>query len=588
MPSLQGRNTDRHEAARAPRRLVAVAALALALAAPAGVASGAAVPGELLVRFASDADAGSRAAARSNAGTHLQRRLPVSGLELVRVDAGTSAEAAARRLERQPGVLYAEPNRLRVSFRMPNDPYLGELWGLHNMGQQVNGASGMPDADVDAPEAWDVTTGAGAVAVGVVDSGVTRTHADLAPNAWANPGESGADRDSNGIDDDGNGYTDDVAGWDWVGDDRDPSDPNGHGTHVAGTIGARGDNGTGVTGVAWQASVIALRVLDAQGSGTVADAIAAYAYAGAKGARILNASFGGPGFSRAEYDAIGAIPEVLFVTAAGNDGSDNDVNPQYPCNYDLPNVVCVAATGARDALAGFSNRGARSVDLAAPGTNVLSTWPSGYAYSSGTSMATPHVAGAAALYLAHRPAATAAEARGALLAGVDPLASLSGATVTGGRLNAHATLIGRPPSPSPPAPPPAPQPGSPPSAPASDRIPPGIRIQVPGRLRLRTVLRRGIRANVLCSETCRVRARALIRRLSSRRSGPVASALVAGRDSTSVAASGRRRLVIRLRTPAKRRLARARGARLELRVSATDLAGNTRGAKRQIRIRGRR
>jgi len=583
MPT-QGRDRDRQDAARAPRRFVAVAALALAIAAPAGAAHGAAVPGELLVRFAPDAGAATRAAARSNAGARLEQRLPVNGLELVRLHPGASTDAAIARLEREPGVLYAEPNQVRSAFRLPGDPHFGELWGLHNQGQQVNGATGTPDADVDAPEAWDIATGNATVTIAVVDSGMSRTHPDLAPNAWSNAGETGSGRESNGVDDDGNGYTDDVAGWDWVGDDRDPTDANGHGTHVAGTAGARGDNGIGVTGTAWRASLMALRVLDSEGSGTVADAIAAYAYAGAAGARILNASFGGPGFSRAEYDAIRAIPNVLFVTAAGNDGADNDVIPQYPCNFDPPNVICVAATGARDALAGYSNRGARSVDLAAPGTNVLSTWPGGYAYSSGTSMAAPHVAGAAALYFAHRPSASPPAAKDALLAGVDPHLSLTGVTVTGGRLNAHATLAGRPAQPPAPAPPAG---GSPPAA-DPDRTPPRIRIRVAGRQRLRTLLRRGLRVNVICSEACQVRARALVRRLSARRGRASASGFVAGRDATRVAASGKRRLVIRLRKSARRRLARSRAARVVLRVSASDLAGNVRAAKRQIRVRERR
>ena len=583
MPT-QGRDSDRQDAAWAPRRLVAVAAIAAAIAAPAGAAHGAAVPGELLVRFAPDAGAATRAAARSNAGARLGKRLPVNGLELVRLHAGASVHAAAARLAREPGVLYAEPNRVRGAFRLPDDPYFGEQWGLHNLGQRVNGATGTADADMDAPEAWDVTTADAAVAIAVVDSGVSRTHPDLAPNTWSNVGETGSARESNGVDDDGNGYVDDVVGWDWVDGERDPSDPNGHGTHVAGTAGARGDNAIGVTGAAWHASLMALRVLDSDGSGTVADAVAAYAYAGAQGARIVNASFGGPGFSRAEYDAIRVTRQVLFVAAAGNDGSDNDVTPQYPCSYDLPNVVCVAATGARDALAGFSNRGSRSVDLGAPGTSILSTWPGGYAYSSGTSMAAPHVAGAAAAYLAHRPAAAPPAVRDALLAGVDPLPSLAGLTVTGGRLNAYATLAGRPAQPA--APPPASGGPSPPAA--TDRTPPRIRIRVAGRQRLRTLLRRGIRANVICSEACRLRARALVRRLSARRSRASASGFVAGRDATRVAASGKRRLVIRLRKSAKRRLGRARAARVELRVSASDLAGNVGAAKRQIRVRARR
>ena len=594
----QGRHHYRQEATQATRRRIAVPALALAIATapaaasadrPTGVQIGppaaptrVAAPGEVLVRFGAGTSASERAGARRQADARLEQRLPIGGLELLRAEPGTSAAQAVRRLEAEPGVLYAEPNHHRAASRTPNDPYFAQLWGLHNTGQPVNGSTGTPDADVDAPEAWDLTTGAPVVTVAVVDSGVSRSHPDLAPNLWANPGETGAGRQSNGVDDDGNGYVDDASGWDWVDSDPNPSDLNGHGTHVAGTVGARGDNGTGVAGVAWRTRLMPLRTLDDEGSGTVADAIAAYAYAGAQGARVLNASFGGPDFSRAERDAIRSISHVLFVAAAGNDGSDNDSAGQFPCNYDLPNVVCVAATGQRDALASFSNRGAATVDLAAPGTTILSAWPGGYAYSSGTSMAAPHVSGAAALAFAAHAGGSPGSVREALLAGVDVRPSLIGATVTGGRLNVHATLLGRPVAP---APAPAPPPPSIPQAAAPDRSPPQIRIRVRSRQRLRTLLRRGLRARVACSEACSLRARALIRRRPAKRGGLIASALaLAGRDSARLA-SRPRTLVIRLRPAAKRRLLRTRRATLQLRVSARDAAQNTRAAKRKIRVR---
>jgi subtilisin family serine protease len=557
---------------------LAVLALLPAALPAAALAAAPAAPRELLVRFGPHVTAAERADARRDADARLAERLPLAGLELMQVEPGTSTAAAARELEQEPGVLYAEPNYSRSAARIPNDSHFGQLWGLHNTGQAVNGVTGTADADVDGPEAWDVTTGDPAVTVAIVDSGVALSHPDLAPNAWANAGETGGGRESNGIDDDRNGYVDDTRGWDWVDSDADPADANGHGTHVAGTVAARGDNGTGVSGVAWRSGLMALRALDAIGNGSVADAIEAYAYAGGEGARVLNASFGGPAFSRAEYDAIRAIPGVLFVAAAGNEGLNNDIVAQYPCNYELPNVVCVAATGQQDALATFSNYGSRTVDLAAPGNRILSTWPSGYAYSSGTSMAAPHVAGAAALAFAHRVGGTTASVRAALLGGVDRVSSLAGRTVTGGRLNAYAVLFGHAPAAA------APPPPTPPQAAAPDRTPPRLVVRAPARVRLRTLLRRGIRVTVDCSEGCSVRAKALIARVA-RRGARAAPLTVAGRQTARLASSGRRVLRIRLRAAAKRRLARARRPRLQLSVSARDAARNARVVTRRIAVR---
>jgi subtilisin family serine protease len=547
---------------------------------PTPIAGTSAQARELLVRFGSRATPSERADARRGADARLEDRLPLPGLELVRVEPGTATGTAERRLESDPSVLYAEPNHRRSAMRLPNDPHFSPLWGLHNTGQAVNGVTGTSDADVDGPEAWDLTVGSPAVTVAIVDSGVSLSHPDLGPNAWANPGETGGGRQSNGIDDDHNGYVDDANGWDWVDSDADPADANGHGTHVAGTVAARGDNGTGVSGVAWHAGLMALRALDAAGNGSVADAIEAYTYAGSKGARVLNASFGGPVFSRAEYDAIRAVPGVLFVAAAGNEGLSNDVVPQYPCNYELPNIVCVAATGQQDALATFSNYGARTVDLAAPGSRILSTWPSGYAYSSGTSMATPHVSGAAALTFAARSGATPASVKAALLAGVDPVAALAGRTVTGGRLNAYASLTGHAPAAASPAPPP----GAPPRA-VPDRTPPRVVVKAPRRVRLRTLLRRGVRVTVGCSEGCSVRAKALIARTARRNARLAAALTVAGRAAAQLPSSKRRTMRIRLRPSAKRRLARARRPRLQLAVSARDAAQNTRVVTRRIAVR---
>jgi subtilisin family serine protease len=269
--------------------------------------------------------------------------------------------------------------------------------------------------------------------VAVVDSGVDGTHPDLAPNMWTNPNET----PGNGQDDDGNGLIDDTRGWDWVGKDNDPNDENGHGTHVAGIVGARGNNAAGVTGVNWEVRLMPLRVLDAAGSGWTSDVAEAFAYAGEMGVDVVNASLAGNAFSEVLLDSIAASPGTLFVVAAGNESRDVGLTPSYPCSYPLPNIICVAATGQSNQLSSYSNFGSASVDLAAPGDAILSTWPGGtYNEGWGTSSATPHVAGVAALLGAQHPEASADRIRTAILAGAEPLGALAGRTVTGGRLNA--------------------------------------------------------------------------------------------------------------------------------------------------------
>ena len=337
-------------------------------------------PGELLVRFKPSAQVAARAVVRSALGARRVASLPVPGLQVMRLEHATSVRAAADALRRDPNVLYAEPNFYYRLSALPNDPRFHELWGFHNTGQSVLGSGGTPGADIDAPAAWDVTTGSSAVTVAVADSGIAYDHPDLKANIWTNPGETGGGRETNGRDDDRDGRIDDWRGWDFVSNDNDPRDLNGHGTHVAGTIGARGNNGTGLTGIDWRVKLMPLRVADGNGVVTVAAMIAAFDYAVARGARVVNASFGSPDFSQALLDAVRRNPKTLFVAAAGNGGDDgvsddNDRVPQYPCNLTAPNIVCVAASDKSDRLAGFSNYGAGSVDLAAPGVDVSSTIP---------------------------------------------------------------------------------------------------------------------------------------------------------------------------------------------------------------------
>ena len=555
-----------------------------AVTAPPAAGAPAAAPDELLVRFDPALSPGARAEVRRRAGTPVERGLPLPGLQLVRVPQDSSPATAQAALERAPGVLYSEPNFVRSLQATPDDPYYGLLWGLHNTGQSL----GTVDADIDAPEAWDVTTGSAATTVAVIDTGIDSGHPDLAPQAWRNPSETGAGKESNGADDDGNGYVDDSWGWDWVDGDNDPADENGHGTHVAGTIGARGNDGQGVTGVNWRVGLMPLRVLDADGDGTVADVVDGYAYAAARGAPIVNASLGAPGFSYTEYDTLRSLPNTLFVVAAGNDGESNETHPQYPCSYELANIVCVAATTRNDGLASFSNYGATRVDLGAPGRSIVSAWPGGYTSASGTSMATPHVAGVAALVRAHLGTATVAVMRNALLAGVEPVAALAGKTVTGGRLNA-ARSLGIPP----PGAAAAPAPGQPPApAPRPDQIPPQFIVSVSGSRAVRSVARRGLRARVRCSEACVVRFETLVGRRTARRLGidTRLSRKRVGSAYARLAAAGRKLVVVRLSGTAARHLARARrrgGGRvmLKLKVRVTDLAGNRRSVTRSVRLR---
>ncbi len=315
-------------------------------------------------------------------------------------------------------VAYAEPDYVRHLSKVPNDLMYGELWGLPK---------------ISAPGAWDTRTGSYGTVVAVIDTGMDMDHPDLAANLWINSGEIAGD----GLDNDGNGYVDDVNGWDFVTEDKDPNDGDGHGTHCAGTIGAVGNNANQVVGVCWTVGLMPLRVGTAQGL-LDSDIVEGIRYAARNGAKVLSNSYGGPGFSQTTYDAISYANDrgCIFVAAAGNDAVDNDVLPHYPSSYNLPNVIAVAASDQNDQLASFSNYGATSVDIAAPGVDIVSTYLDGStAPLSGTSMACPHVAGALALLASYDPQIAPAAAKDLLLASVDPIASLAGKVVSGGRMN---------------------------------------------------------------------------------------------------------------------------------------------------------
>jgi hypothetical protein len=401
-------------------------------------------PGELLVKLKDDsASERAEASLRQHGANEIRAfqrprhgaRSPMDAWRLVKLAPGLNTKQALERIARHPQVAHVELNYTVASAQIPNDPDFSRLWGLHNTGR--DGA--VPDADVDAPEAWDITTGS-PVTVAVIDTGIDYTHPDLATNIWTNPGEIPGD----GVDNDRNGYVDDVYGYYFSSaPSSNPRDENGHGTHVAGIIGAVANNGLGVAGVSWSAKLMALKFQNANASGTISDAIDAVLYAANNGARIINASWGTSSYSQALRDAIVTAGDagILFVAGAGNNGRSNDVTPFYPASYDLPNLIAVAATNRFDARASISNYGANSVHLGAPGEEIYSTELNGaYGYRTGTSMAAPHVVGAAVLALSRYPALTASGLRSLLMSTVDSVPAMFGVTASGGRLNVANAL----------------------------------------------------------------------------------------------------------------------------------------------------
>jgi subtilisin family serine protease len=329
------------------------------------------VPGELLVKFRPEVRREASAEYKDWFNITTKRTFSINGYQHVKLPEGVDVDEALELYIADPDVEHAEPNYIvYADIAPPGDTHFNRLWALNNTGQNVNGTNGTGDADIDALEAWDVTTGTSDVVVAVIDSGVDVNHPDLAANIWTNPGEIGG----NGIDDDGNGKIDDVNGWDFYIGDNDPRDAHGHGTHVAGTIAAVGNNAAGITGISWSAKIMALRFLDAWGSGSAVNAIAAIEYANDMGADVINNSWGGGGYQQALEDAIDASDAVV-VCAAGNSGWNNDSFPHYPSGYSSANIIAVAASNQDDTRASFSNYGAFSVDVAAPGTNIYSAAP---------------------------------------------------------------------------------------------------------------------------------------------------------------------------------------------------------------------
>jgi len=419
-----------------------VAAAPSAPPAPAGAAASQYVPGEVLVKFKPTAGTQERMAAMAARGHSVVASLNRPAWAQVKFGAGQTMETALTAYRNDPNVEYVQPNYLYHAAAIPNDSQYDQLWAFKNTGQIVTTGTLPPNPgtagdDMNIEPAWDRITDCSSVAVALLDSGVNYAHEDLAASMW-NGGSSFPNH-----------------GHDFVDNDDDPMDPNGHGTHLAGVIGAVGNNGTGTVGVCHKASIMAVRVLDPAGNVDTATVLQGISFAVTNGAKVINMSFvGGGTFDPLFSDAItnAQNSDVVMVVVAGNgpigNANDNDAagGARYPCNFTQPNLVCVAALDQNYALASFSNWGATSVDVGAPGTNIRSTWVgagsnnTGYHTDSGTSMASPGVAGLAAMLRAFNPLYTFADTVGAIRNGGRSVPALAGMTTTGKAVDAMSSL----------------------------------------------------------------------------------------------------------------------------------------------------
>ena len=446
-------------------KTAAVGSLMFAGAASASVKS---VPGEFIVKLK---DQKSFMKSLKVIGVEHLRDVDVSfgNFHVVKSLGLKSTALLLKELNSNPNVEYAEPNFVYSIVKpieeldaaslvapafagveynyTPNDPKFGQLWGLVNTGDnEPGGSSGVAGADINAIKAWDLTTGSKDVTIAVIDTGVDYNHSDLKDNMWTNTAELNGEP---GVDDDGNGFVDDVYGYDFANDDGDPNDGHSHGTHCAGTIGAVHDNGLGVAGVMKDVKIMAIKFLTDSGSGTTENAIKSIDYATKMNVDLMSNSWGGGGRSQALEDAIKRASQagIIFTAAAGNSSSNNDSRPHYPSNYDVENVVSVAALTAQNSLASFSCYGRSTVHIAAPGHRILSTVKgNNYKVYSGTSMATPHVSGVVGLLLAQEGRMDHTTFRERLLATSVPVGALRGKTINGGRIDAFNLLTDKRPA----------------------------------------------------------------------------------------------------------------------------------------------
>lgn len=413
-----------------------------------------AVPGQYVVKLKQSVNRYSTSQISRDLSAQVVDTIPNANLVVIQRSSIELEKSVVSSLSSNDLVEYVEPNYIYRISKTPNDPSFEKLWGILNVGQTDGKGPGVAGVDVDAEKAWDITTGNQDLVVAVIDTGVNYNHPDLKDNMWTNAAELNGQA---GVDDDGNGFVDDIYGYAFVSDANktSPLDDHGHGSHCSGTIGAKGDDGKGIVGVAWNVKIMAVKFLSASGGGTLTDAVKAIDYATLMGAKIMSNSWGGGGPSQALKEAIerANAKGILFVAAAGNDGSSNDSRPTYPANYDVPNVLSVAAIDNKGNLASFSNFGKRTVHVAAPGVNVYSsTLGSTYSTYSGTSMATPHVSGVAALLASHEPELTGVELKARIMATAKPIRSIAGRT-TSGLVSAYNALTNQvtPPDPNDPA-----------------------------------------------------------------------------------------------------------------------------------------